>query len=429
MSRVSPLRRAARDDDIRAQAEALAGSGSTAAALALVTAAAEDLEREAPHEAAVLLADASGYAYLPQGPARSLELAQRAATLVADAEGDVALIVHARLGDALQWNGRYADARREWLRAATASTSTEPQLLCARADALLRAGELTTARESAYMAAVRAREASDRVALRDALVYQATTEIHLGLLREAHRSSRELEAAAGPAMSGDRVEALSFLAWVEALLGDENAFQARIAAIDAIAVELGFTVSGRMAAGLLAVSRGRYDDAVSDLEGKLSWSSPLAAMLSIRPFLDALVEACARSGRHRRAKELVDEVFEPAIATAQPRYVAIAYRMRALTTGDLSGFGPALEQHLAWGNRFEEARTRLLYGESLRRAKRRAEAREQLCGGDRFVRGGWREAVGAPRPRRTSRRRREASADGVRRGADGAGATDRSPRR
>ena len=78
--------------------------------------------------------------------------------------------------------------------------------------------------------------------------------------------------------------------------------------------------------------------------------------------------------------ELVDEVFEPAVATAQPRYVAIAYRMRALTTGDLLGFGSALEQHRAWGNRFEEARTRLLYGESLRRAKRRAEAREQLSG-------------------------------------------------
>jgi DNA-binding CsgD family transcriptional regulator len=133
-----------------------------------------------------------------------------------------------------------------------------------------------------------------------------------------------------------------------------------------------------MAAGLLALPRGRYDEAADHLEQRLSGSSPVAAMLSIRPFLDALVEACSRSGRHRRAEELVDEAFQPALATAQPRYVALAYRMRAVVTGDAAGFEPALQQHRVWANRFEEARTRLLFGEGLRRAKRRAEAREQL---------------------------------------------------
>ena len=98
----------------------------------------------------------------------------------------------------------------------------------------------------------------------------------------------------------------------------------------------------------------------------------------MRPFLDALVEACERSGRHRRAEELVDAVFEASVATAQPRYVATAFRIRALAAGEPAYFESALEQHQAWGNRFEEGRTRLLYGEALRRAKRRKEAREQL---------------------------------------------------
>ena len=44
----------------------------------------------------------------------------------------------------------------------------------------------------------------------------------------------------------------------------------------------------------------------------------------------------------------------------------------------LTDFDSALEHHGRWGNRFEEARTRLLYGEALRRAKRRKEAREHL---------------------------------------------------
>jgi DNA-binding CsgD family transcriptional regulator len=179
-------------------------------------------------------------------------------------------------------------------------------------------------------------------------------------------------------MSGDRAEALGLLAWVEALLGDESSCRSRIAATHVGAAELGFTLSAGMAAGLLALSRGHYDEAADQLEQKLSGNSPVAAMLSIRPFLDALVEACARSERRRRAEELLDEVFEPAVATAQPRYVAVAYRMRALVTGDPAGFESALQHHRVWANRFEEARTRLLYGESLRRAKRRAEAREQL---------------------------------------------------
>jgi DNA-binding NarL/FixJ family response regulator len=52
--------------------------------------------------------------------------------------------------------------------------------------------------------------------------------------------------------------------------------------------------------------------------------------------------------------------------------------MRAVAEDQLEDFDSALEQHVRWGNRFEEARTRLLYGEALRRAKRRKEAREQL---------------------------------------------------
>jgi DNA-binding CsgD family transcriptional regulator len=376
---VSALRLAARDEGIRAQAEALAGSGSSAAACALVMAAAEDLEGEAPSEAALLVAEASWYALHAHGPRRALELARRAARLVGDGERDVALIVHARLGDALQWNGRYAEAQQEWLRAAASTpTSRVPVVLCARTDALLRAGELALARESAYAAAVRARDMGDAAALRDALTFQALSEIHLGLLREAHGSAREVEVAAGPAISGDRVDALGLLAWVEALLGAESSCRSRIAAAHAGAAELRFTPVAGLAAGLLALALGRYDKAVDHLEERLSGQPPLATMLSLRPVLDALVEACMRSKRHRRAEELVDDVFEAALATAQPRYAALAHRMRALTAGDPEGFQSALEQHHAWGNRFEEARTRLLYGESLRRAKRRAEAREQL---------------------------------------------------
>jgi DNA-binding CsgD family transcriptional regulator len=375
---VSRLRHVARADDVRARAEAAADAGSPAAALALMATAAEDVERDAPLSAAVLWAEGSWYALLAHGAERALQLAQHAAELANGATGDVALIVHARLGDALQWNGRYADARRSWIEAAAAPTPTDPRLLCTRADALLRADDLVRARECAYAAAARAEEAGDRPSIRDALTFQAHAEIHLGLLREAHASALRLEAGARTGMNGDRMEAIGILAWIEALLGDESSCRARLADAAAGAVELGFTLYGGMAAGLLELALGRYDAAVDHLEAKLDGTSPLAATLSLRPFLDALVEACVRAGRRDRATALVDEVFAPAVATDRPRYAALAFRMRALATDELEDFATALEHHAAWRNRFEEGRTRLLLGEVLRRAKRRSEARAEL---------------------------------------------------
>jgi DNA-binding CsgD family transcriptional regulator len=380
VGRVRPLRQGVRDEeDVRARAEDLARSGSPAAALALMMEAAEDVEHDDRHAAAALLADASWYARLAYGPERALEIARCASRLASDASGPIALIVHGRLGDALQWNGRYAEARPEWLQAAAATTPPVPQLLVARTNALLRAGELAAARESAYASAARARGAGDRDSLRDALTYQTMAEIHLGLLREADTSASELGTAVGSLANGDRAEALGLHAWLDALLHDETTCRARIAAAMAAAEQVGFTPGQGMAAGLLAVRCGRYDEAVANLESKLLGTPPLSAAVSIRPFLDSLVEACAKSGRVERARELVGEVFQAAVGTAQPRYVAVAFRMRALANGDLDDYELALGQHGSWTNRFEEARTRLLYGEALRRERRRKEAREQLA--------------------------------------------------
>jgi DNA-binding CsgD family transcriptional regulator len=215
--------------------------------------------------------------------------------------------------------------------------------------------------------------------LRDALTYQTISEIHLGLLREARASAALLEDAAHAGLTtGEQLEAIGMRAWVEALLGDEAACRERFGAAGRVANELGVTLSGGMAAGLLALSRGRFEEATTQLENKLNGGSAIPAAVSLRPFLDALVEACVHSNRIDRADALVREAFPAALEASQPRFVATAYRMRALVHDDPADFEAALEEHRRWGNRFEEARTRLAYGERLRRSRHRSEARKQL---------------------------------------------------
>ena len=379
MGRLRPLRGCAPIDDIRFEAEAAADAGSPAAAVALLTAAAEDIERDAPAEAGILLAEAAAHAFYAHGRERALELARRAVDLTGDSAGAASVITAARLGDALQWAGLPIDAQRAWLAAADLPVSADPHLLCVQGAALLRAGNLKSARERAYVTAARARAAGDHFALRDALTFQAISEIHLGLLREARGSCLALERATDAEETGKQLEDLGLRAWVEALLGNVEACRERCAAAEGLAQALEVTLWGSMAGGLLDLSLGRYDDAVHQLEAKLAGGSAVAAAVSIRPFLDALVEACVRSGRAGRAEALAAQAFDAAAATTQPRFVAVAHRMRGMTTSDLGAFELALEHHRSWGNRFEEARTRLVYGEALRRARQRVVAQEHLA--------------------------------------------------
>jgi DNA-binding CsgD family transcriptional regulator len=68
--------------------------------------------------------------------------------------------------------------------------------------------------------------------------------------------------------------------------------------------------------------------------------------------------------------------------TGNPAWLALADRCRALVADEpdqaAEHFRSALRQHQLARATFERARTQLLYGQELRRARRRGEAREQL---------------------------------------------------
>jgi DNA-binding CsgD family transcriptional regulator len=126
------------------------------------------------------------------------------------------------------------------------------------------------------------------------------------------------------------------------------------------------------ALGLLDLGEGRAQAAAARL---LSiQDNPYAHHVAAYRCIPDLVEASVRSGTDVPAG--VMRRFEAfAARVAQPWASALSARCRALLDGDESAYLRSLE--LA-ARPFEQARTELLYGEWLRRARRKAEARTVL---------------------------------------------------
>jgi DNA-binding CsgD family transcriptional regulator len=94
------------------------------------------------------------------------------------------------------------------------------------------------------------------------------------------------------------------------------------------------------------------------------------------------IEAAVRAGDRETARTLLDD-FEPwaeSCGVGWPR--AVVLHCRALLSDDESEagrlFSAALDTHAEASRPFEHARTELAYGEFLRRARHRVEAREHL---------------------------------------------------
>ncbi len=138
-----------------------------------------------------------------------------------------------------------------------------------------------------------------------------------------------------------------------------------------------------MALGDLELSLGNAAAAVT-------WLRTLESLLVDRGMADPdlspvpeLVDALLRGGEAQTAVELVAPYVVAADAKGQPWSRARARRAEGLVAGDDeidATFSAALGLHALTPDRFETARTRLAYGERLRRAGRRVDARVELRG-------------------------------------------------
>ncbi|MFE0146273.1 AAA family ATPase [Nonomuraea sp. NPDC059007] len=148
--------------------------------------------------------------------------------------------------------------------------------------------------------------------------------------------------------------------------------------------ELGDEERGRSGGGAVgAWALGRLELALGRPEAALKAMEPVAGA-AYAPFslfmLPDRVEAALRVRDTATAEMLAGRYTEWAQAVGLPSALAVAARCAALVADDEERFALAVQLHEGGEQPQEEARTRLLYGEWLRRARRRAEARTQLRG-------------------------------------------------
>jgi DNA-binding CsgD family transcriptional regulator len=129
--------------------------------------------------------------------------------------------------------------------------------------------------------------------------------------------------------------------------------------------------------GVLEISLGNYGSAVECLDPAYTDDTPLIGTQA----LPELVEAAVRAGRRDLAERALRRLEDRATATGTPLALGLLARSRALLdapTGARQQYEDAL--HLLGRTRAapQLARTHLLYGEWLRRQRRRREARDQL---------------------------------------------------
>ena len=231
---------------------------------------------------------------------------------------------------------------------------------------------------------------------------------HCDALASATEALRIARDTGQPQWTSDLNGIMAYLAAAE---GDQG--RCRQLADAAVAEPASASISAAQAwvhwaFGLLDLGRGRPDTALVQLE--TVWQGPARYYASTLRSVPDLVEAAVRVGQPERAAEPLARFSDWARRACVPALEALAERCHALLEA-----GEEAEQHYLTALKlhegpFEQARTQLLYGAWLRRARRKSDARTQLRAAvdtlDRIHAAPWAEqalaelaATGAAAPR------------------------------
>ena len=224
------------------------------------------------------------------------------------------------------------------------------------------------------------------------LLFNLIAQMHLdcrgGRLRAAssrHAEVLDLAAAIGHPTKFYRPMDYIVRAWA----GDEEGTRAATAALIETNTAIGIdalVIQAHFALAVLHIGAARYQEALAETDF-ICAQNVIGVPALVLPFA---VEAAVRSGQIEKAQRTLADLEERALASGTPWALGLLARSRALLTDSYEA-----ETHFQEAIRLLEettvavdvAHARLLYGEWLRRDKRRIDARTQLrvahdCFGD-----------------------------------------------
>ena len=242
--------------------------------------------------------------------------------------------------------------------------------------------EYDVAREVTARALAIQREAGFLLYLPQTLLPLSELEFRTGRWDPAIAAAKEaLDLFRETPQPTEAASAAAVLARMEAARGNADTCRALAQVALAGDVEFGLRSSSAQALGalgFLALGARQPDDAVAPLETaeRMARRGAVGEPWLLMSTPD-LVEALVHTGRTARAAEVLSAFEERSDAVGRLSASAAAARCRGIL-GDGDAFDRALGLHDRVPTPFERARTELCYGESLRRSKRRSEARELL---------------------------------------------------
>ena len=337
----------------------------------------------APHDelyAAEMLATAVLSALCCGDRRLTIETAALAARYAERLGPNVDAAVAARAGAALAVCGRLPAAKPYLVRSiAAAEADDDPQLLAYAADSHGWLCQYPQARKLASRALDRARDQGELAALAYAALHLTDYEIALGDLDAATVTSGEAQRIA---RETDQPQILAwstlYLALIAGIHGDRERTKTALQQAREFAVPLWFngidTIEWVQASIQLAA--GDTETAITGLERSIERPAQHANWVPWTASTD-LIEAYVRAGRRHEAAGAVQTLAEEAQQDWALAALARGHGLVAESDFDVP-FRASIEAFARLGVPLEEARSRLCYGERLRRDRRPVEARVQL---------------------------------------------------